>query len=382
MHNNQYGIASLLLLAPLFLLQSCTPLTSVATSVVDDLQQIDHYVPVVSSAPAMSGEMAQLYVRERLRPEILQSGSLEDRVVLFVHGAGTPAAVAFDVPVARYSWMSALAQAGFDTFALDLTGYGRSTRPHAMNDRCNLSEAQQLELFGNACEPSFAQAATTMASDWDDLEAVVEWLLQLRQVSQVHLVAWSQGGPRALGYAARHPDKVGKVVVLAPAYSPDLPATAAEAPIAGAAMTKQSRDDFVSNWDRQVGCANQYDPVIGDIIWRDMLDSDPVGSTWGTGVRRAPRTPTFGWTPEIVANTRTPALLVAATHDAQVPPARVQALYEALGSTSKLYLEMTCSSHNAMWEADAQQLFDASLQWLRDTRVNGMESGMMVLERE
>ena len=44
---------------------------------------------------------------------------LADRVVLFVHGAGTPAEVAFDVPYQDYSWMAYLAQAGFDTFSVD-----------------------------------------------------------------------------------------------------------------------------------------------------------------------------------------------------------------------------------------------------------------------
>ena len=63
--------------------------------------------------------------------------------MLFVHGAGTPAEVAFDVPYQDYSWMAYLARAGFDVFSMDTTGYGRSTRPAAMNDPCNLSQEQQ-----------------------------------------------------------------------------------------------------------------------------------------------------------------------------------------------------------------------------------------------
>jgi pimeloyl-ACP methyl ester carboxylesterase len=47
-------------------------------------------------------------------------------VVLFVHGAGTPAEVSFDVPYKDYSWMAYLAQAGYDVFSVDMTGYGRS----------------------------------------------------------------------------------------------------------------------------------------------------------------------------------------------------------------------------------------------------------------
>ncbi len=52
--------------------------------------------------------------------------------MLFVHGAGTPAEVAFDVPIGDYSWMAFLARNGFDVFSMDTTGYGRSTRPAAV----------------------------------------------------------------------------------------------------------------------------------------------------------------------------------------------------------------------------------------------------------
>ena len=182
---------------------------------------VDHYVPVISKAPSMNGEVAQLYVRERVRSGIaLRSRSLKGRVVIFVHGAGTPAEVAFDPPGA--SWMAFLANAGYDAFSMDMTGYGRSTRPPAMNDPCNMSESDQAEfiptLIPEACEPSYGFATTTIESDWHDLDAVVDYVRELRGVDRVHLTAWSLGGPRAGGYAARHPAKVASVILLSPAY--------------------------------------------------------------------------------------------------------------------------------------------------------------------
>jgi pimeloyl-ACP methyl ester carboxylesterase len=90
---------------------------------------VDHYVPNRSTVPAIQGQTVQIYVRERVKPATIQRGApRDDRVVLFVHGAGTPAEVAFDVPYADYSWMAFLADAGFDVFSMDMTGYGRSTR--------------------------------------------------------------------------------------------------------------------------------------------------------------------------------------------------------------------------------------------------------------
>ncbi len=359
-------------------LSSCAQIGS-STATAGKTVRTDHFVPVVSSVPGMTGYVSQLYVRERSASDS-QAGTMEGKVVLFVHGAGTPAEVAFDVPYAGFSWMAYLAERGFDTFAMDMTGYGRSTRPLLMNDRCNLSEEQQLQEFGAACPPSYPFAATTMASDWDDIEAVVNYLRELRGVEKVHLVGWSQGGPRAAGYAALHPDKVANIVLLAPAYNRQAAATAAQAGIPGVAITKQSRVDFIANWDRQVGCDNQYEPAVADAIWQDMLESDPVGATWGTGVRRAPRTPTFGWTPTQVAATQTPILMVAGTHDGQVNPERVREFYADLGATHKVYIEMHCASHNAMWEKDAALLFDATWQWLSTGTYAGQTIGTFDLE--
>ena len=95
------------------------------------------------------GQTTQIYVREVVLRGYGAAGrrARPDRVVLFVHGAGTPAEVAFDVPYQDYSWMGYLARAGFDVFSMDMTGYGRSTRPAAMNDPCNLSHEQQLTLY-------------------------------------------------------------------------------------------------------------------------------------------------------------------------------------------------------------------------------------------
>jgi pimeloyl-ACP methyl ester carboxylesterase len=344
-----------------------------------DIALNEYYVPVVSRVPSMTGAVSQLYVRERVSPSVTMRDDLEGQVVLFVHGAGTPAEVAFDVPVPGYSWMEYLAARGMDTFAMDMTGYGRSYRPPVMNDRCNLSAQQQEQLFGDACPPSYAWALTSMDSDWDDIDAVVDYIRELRGVERVHLVGWSQGGPRTGGYAARHTDKVANIVQLAPAYRGDVPAELSMLDLSGAAITKQSRDDFFANWDRQVGCDNQYDMAVGETIWADMLASDPVGATWGTGVRRAPSAATFGWGRDVVAASTSPLLMVAGTHDGQVNPQLVKNLYNDYGGP-KLYLEMACSSHNAMWESDAQQLFEATYQWLNTTAYEGMIGGMQVLE--
>src|SRR5436189_1397523 len=259
------------------------------------LVTVDHHVRVKSTAPAFAGQDAKIYVREVVLAGAAR-GPAPVGVVLFVHGAGTPAEVTFDVPYKDYSWMAYLAKAGFDVFSMDMTGYGRSTRPPPMNDPCNLPKEQQArfvpQLIAAPCAPSRSTAITTMGSDWNDIGAVVDHLRGLRGVDKVSLVAWSQGGPRAGGYTARNPDKVAKLVVLAPAYNRAGSLDAPNPLPSGSPMNVQSHADFTANWDRQVGCPDQYEPATSDAIWADMLASDSVGATWGTGMRRAPQGPT------------------------------------------------------------------------------------------
>ena len=337
------------------------------------LIRLDHYLPIRSSVPAIAGQTSAIYIREVVLPATaLRSASLENRVVLFVHGAGTPAEVAFDPSYQDYSWMAYLARAGFDVFAMDMTGYGRSTRPPAMHDACNLSPEQH-----SPCPASYAQQMTTLSSDWNDISGVVDHLLALRHVQRLDLIGWSLGGPRAGGYAAQHPGKVRKLVLLSPAYNRTAVASApAQVPAAGPAFNTQSRDEFYANWNRQLGCPNQYDQEAAESVWSAMLESDPVGATWGTGVRRAPNVTTWGWNPAMVAKLNIPVLLIAGAYDKQVLPQKVRELYDDLPSKQKVMVDLACSSHNALWERNHLLLFQASLDFLTKGTVNGMEQGL------
>jgi pimeloyl-ACP methyl ester carboxylesterase len=348
----------------------------------EQLLSIDHYVPVRSIVPAINGQQTQVYVRERVK-----AGSALRRassgIVLFIHGAGTRAEVAFDVPYQDYSWMAYLARAGYDVFSMDTTGYGRSTRPAAMNDPCNLSQEHQKQfipaLIAKPCQPSYPNQLTTIASDWNDIGAVVDYLRSLRRAERVSLVAWSLGGPRSAGYAAQNPGKIEKLVLLAPAYRRDEPAAQPALPAPGVAFNTQSRADFDANWDRQVGCTEQYDPAASQSVWATMLASDPVGATWGAGVRRAPQTTRWGWTPDVVRSTQVPTLMVSGVHDKQVMQEQVRNLYADIGSSQKVFIDLACSSHNAMWEKNHLLLFHASLEWLQSGTVNGTKTGMLRL---
>jgi len=344
------------------------------------LLTIDHFVRAKTTVPAIAGQQTQLYVRERVMAGMVARGTVApDRVVLFVHGAGTPAEVAFDVEYEDYSWMAFLAKAGFDVFSVDMTGYGRSTRPAAMNDPCNLARDRQAGFAAAPCMPSYPYALTTIGSDWNDVGTAVDYIRALRHVEKVSLVAWSLGGPRSGGWTAQNPQKVNRLVLLAPGYSRNSAADGPKTQPEGAVFNTQSRSEFDANWDRQVGCPGQYEPAVSNAVWSSMLESDPVGATWGPGVRRAPQTTTWGWNQAAVAKTMTPTLMFAGAHDKQVSPDRVRELYMDLGAKQKVFVDLGCSSHNAMWERNHAVLFRASLEWLEKGTVNGASDGMLRL---
>ena len=79
----------------------------------DDAQRllgVDHFVRVTSTVPAIAGQPAQLYVRERvLAGTALRGSSFDERVVLFVHGAA-PGGGVVRRAVQDYSWMGSRAR--------------------------------------------------------------------------------------------------------------------------------------------------------------------------------------------------------------------------------------------------------------------------------
>ena len=345
------------------------------------LLRVDHYVRVRSVAPSMHGQTSQVYVREVVQAgAALRGGTAgENRVILFIHGAGTPAEVAFDVPYRDYSWMAYLAKAGYDVFAMDMTGYGRSTRPGPMNDPCLLSKEQQVQFVAKPCAESASspERATTIESDWNDIDGVVEYLQKLRGVAKLNLVGWSLGGPRAGGYAAQHPENVSRLALLAPAYPRAAGGGSPPAPMLSAPFNTQSRAEFDANWDRQLGCPDQFDMAARESVWAEMLAADPVGATWGTGVRRAPNVAAGGkgWNADVVSKMRIPALFVSAVHDKQALPEGVRRLHADYGAPEKIFLDLGCTSHNALWERNHLLLFQASLEWFSKGTIGGSKSG-------
>ena len=323
---------------------------------------IDHFVPHNSTEPANRDSRITLFVREH-------RGAPEGPVVLFIHGRSAAAVPSFDLEYRDYSWMAYLADAGFDAFAVDLQGYGRSSKAVVMDEPCNTSAENQAKyLIPNplqaVCPPHYPHSLGSFATDWDEIDTIVEFIRSLRghRTLKVNLVGWSRGGMRAIGYAALRRDNVEKVVAFAPTRFPPV-RTVPTYP-----MNMTDRRDFFVDWDRQIDsehCPQQVDPSIRQVLWNATIALDELGSRWGAaGVRRSPAFSATGWTPDLPGRVQAPTLVIRGALDDQAPEQATRALYDALRGP-KAYVTVSCGSHELVYEQQHTQLFEASAEWLR-----------------
>ncbi len=348
-----------------------------------EMMTIDRLVAHTSTVPAVKGRQVDLFVREKVPTAYVEGnpGSLEGKVVLFVHGGYSPATLAFDVPYRDYSWMEFLAYGGFDVFAMDMTGYGRSTRP-LMDDPCNVDPKQQPLLVPRnlkaPCANPYPFELVNSDSESDDIDAVVEYVRKLRRVEKVTLIGWSGGGIRTGTYAVRHPGKVDRHIIWASSNykrdNPDGPPDTLPKP--GVPMTLQTREVGIGNrWLANVKCDGQVEPGMPDMIAALNGLADPLGATWGPGVLRAPSRTYWGWNAKSAAKLKAPTLIMVGEED-DLLASNVQ-LFEDHGAEKKLYVQIACATHYMNWERQRKVLHRASLEWLTKGTLDGVDRGRL-----
>ncbi len=138
----------------------------------------------------------EVFVMHIDAPEHLKRGA-----VVLTHGAGSPSSALWDLQVKDYSLMRKLACAGWDSYALDMRGFGGSTMPKAMS--------QPADKSGPV-----VRAQEVMA----DVAAGVRFAKARSKVAQVDLFGWSWGSLVAGMYASLHPDQVRRLALFAPVY--------------------------------------------------------------------------------------------------------------------------------------------------------------------
>jgi pimeloyl-ACP methyl ester carboxylesterase len=332
----------------------------------------DHFVPHVSSVPAIAGEVTKIFVREKRLADAPAGPP-----VLMVHGGISHGTLAFDLQHASYSWMDDLARGGFTAYALDMTGYGRSARP-MMGDPLNLPPAQRKEIGLSSDAPApYPFELVSSRSEWDEIDCVVAFIRARHGGDPINLLGWSGGGKRSGSYASLYPEKVARLVIFASSnYASDGPdAPPATLPRPGFAMTIQSRRlAEEKRWNPYLRCPGQIDPAMKDVVWRTMMESDPVGASWGSGVMRAPVRTYWGWNRQAARRIAAPTLIMIGAFDDLLASNR--ALYGDLAVADKAMLEIDCGSHFMLWETQHRVLHQAAREWFSAGTLLGRRHGL------
>lgn len=110
--------------------------------------------------------------------------------VLFVHGSSMASQPTFDLKVPGRPDSSAMdwfAQRGFNTWCVDMEGYGRSDKHRDIN--------------------------FDISNGVDDLAAASEYIMKTRGIEKFNVYGISSGALRAALFAERHPDRMGRLAL-------------------------------------------------------------------------------------------------------------------------------------------------------------------------
>jgi pimeloyl-ACP methyl ester carboxylesterase len=328
------------------LLASLTVSTAVADAQGPTIVANDLMVPY--------GSGVQIWVRNK-HPQGVTTFA-PDRIAIMVHGATYPA-TAFDVPLGGKSWMDYMTERGFDVYALDLPGYGRSTRPAAMDQPADQS-------------PPFMRTADAAKA----LGAVVDFVLKRRSVDRLSLVGWSWGTAITATYAADNPAKVGRLALYAPIWIRTTPSLVQVEGKLGAYRTV-SRDAALQRWLTGVPEDKKADliPAGWFDLWADAtFATDPKG---GGRTLRAPNGVVLdgqelwsaGKAPYDPARITSPVLLVLGEWDRDTPPYMAQTLFPLLVNAKwKRLAVLSEGTHTIVMEKNRMLLLRTVQQFLEE----------------
>jgi pimeloyl-ACP methyl ester carboxylesterase len=337
------------------------PLVGLHSAVAEDadgLRVTDYYINHTSNEPFYAEQKLDPTVTLHLR-EVVLSGrertvAQDGKVLLLIHGYSVPGYIGFDTDQGSCSLMRHFARAGWDTFALDLEGFGQSTRPPVMD---------APTAFPDSKAPIHADVTLR------DVERVVDFMTALRGVEQVHLLGWSQGADvEAPRYAIEHPDKVARLVLFGVSYDNSMSAEErAKSAAEGEAEKVRYSIPSLARWAGLGTKEEIIAPGCFEAHRQALLASDPKSGELGGAVR----VPAGRSVDEDLADPyldaakiSVPTLVIRGDADTSAKREDNQQLIDALGSTVKEYVEIPGGGHFLHFENVNMQFYDALQHFL------------------
>lgn len=287
---------------------------------------------LLANAPAIQSREAyvtrdglRIYLWEKFRPDHAADFARTGRVALLVHGGGRSGRPAFDLQVRDYSLMDFLATNGYDVWAIDIHGYGRSDK----TDR------------------DWSDTHSAAA----DIAAAVAHITGARGVARINLLGWSAGTQRAGVFTMDNPDKVAKLILYAPFWK-------------GTAEFREFQRKRRENGGRTLP---QYsvnteeslrnDFLRGHVGERSQAEEDVVRESVKEALRTDPQSPNVfvEWKDLPIldpARITVPTMIIHGEEDYAAREEDLLPFYAQLGTHDKRYVLLPNAGHLVMLEKD------------------------------
>ncbi|MBI4593263.1 MAG: alpha/beta hydrolase [Candidatus Rokubacteria bacterium] len=312
----------------------------------------------------------KLFVRSKMAAGT--TSFTNDNIVLFIHGATAPSTCDFDLSYQDYSWADWMVERGYVAYMFDKRNYGYSSREKAMDE-----------------PPPANRPVSRSYLVIRDIGAVVDHIRAKHKVQKVTLIGWSWGAMTAGYYASLHSEKVGKLVLYAPAYGFPLhtnlgPGSGLQnkrkpyelSPAIGAYRLASTAAN-TGRWDGEIPVQDksQYrDPAVPDAFWKDCLATDPTSGTRTPPSLRAPNgvlEDTFmqatGRRIWNASSIYVPVLVIAGEYDTwSFPEDREGLLRDLTRAPVKKHVLIKDSSHFTLFEKPRFEFFNEILKFLKE----------------
>lgn len=139
------------------------------------------------------------------RPQGMERSDAAHTIVM-MHGATYSSTSLYDTRIEGFSFLDYLAAADFNVYAIDVRGYGESTRPSEMGQPA-------------ANNPPLVRTETAIR----DFSTAIDYVLHTNNIDQVNIIGMSWGGTVTGAYTVSNSGKVRRLGLIAPQWLSDLP---------------------------------------------------------------------------------------------------------------------------------------------------------------